>query len=232
MSWISLNSMNTLIETSIEREKRFFGQWRKIQLKWESTLLTQMQFWSWRAEVVLSEFLWLMQLPFYSRIWRYYKDEIEELLSGFTWGENVKFRLRKYGESHGKITVKTRLGIQNGYKVYKETDVLISAKMADLLFADVWESITPVKKRRYIILGPDDKPWDVDVYEEENSLLIVCEREAGSIRETFLIPKWIGREITSDKFWKPRISTAWLQSSPVETWSPTLKKKLFDILAS
>lgn len=98
-------------------------------------------------------------------------------------------RVRQYGEEYGKITVKKRHGIENGFKVYTEYDIPVHVRVSRALLHDMSYFTTPVKKRRYIIAGPDGKPWDIDVYEDENSWLILCEREASNTKEHFRLPK-------------------------------------------
>jgi hypothetical protein len=62
----------------------------------------------------------------------------------------------------------------------------MSSTLTNLLLFSIDPRITPVKKRRYIIFGPDGKPWDIDLYEEENSFLLTGEREAKSIDEQLI----------------------------------------------
>lgn len=180
--------------------------------------------------MIMGEFLWQLSLPYYNRMVRRYRDTIDTIISDITPSNSLKIRIRKYGDSHWMITIKIRHGIQNGYKVYTEKDVYISVTFADFLLSEMNQLITPIVKRRYIMCWPDGKPWDIDIYEEENTGLRMAEREADSTREKFKIPPWIGKEITNDKIWKPLLSTWWLQEKPISEWNQSMQKRLWAIL--
>jgi CYTH domain-containing protein len=70
-----------------------------------------------------------------------------------------------------------------------------------------------IKKRRFRIPS-GNHTWEVDVFEGENEGLIVAEIELNSPEETFDLPAWIGKEVTSDK----RYYNAWLSLHPFSDW--------------
>lgn len=59
-------------------------------------------------------------------------------------------------------------------------------------------SISELSKIRYLI-NYESKVWEVDEFLGENSGLIVAEIELKSEEETFKIPDWIGKEVTSEE---------------------------------
>jgi CYTH domain-containing protein len=54
-----------------------------------------------------------------------------------------------------------------------------------------------IKKKRYVLFF-EGKKWEIDVFEGENSGLIIAEIELKSEDEIFQIPDFIGEEVTSD----------------------------------
>ncbi len=59
-------------------------------------------------------------------------------------------------------------------------------------------SVSELSKIRYKILF-ENKLWEVDEFLGENEGLMVAEIELESEDETFIIPKWIGEEVTGEE---------------------------------
>ncbi|MDR2684300.1 MAG: CYTH domain-containing protein [Prevotellaceae bacterium] len=70
-----------------------------------------------------------------------------------------------------------------------------------------------IKKTRWIVPTAKHK-WEIDVFEGENSGLIVAEIELETIGETFEIPDFIGQEVTSDI----RYYNSFINQHPYSTW--------------
>lgn len=70
-----------------------------------------------------------------------------------------------------------------------------------------------IEKVRYLI-EHDGNTWEVDVFEGENSGLIVAELELDNEGQAFTLPPWVSREVTLD----PRYSNYNLASHPVSSW--------------
>lgn len=55
-----------------------------------------------------------------------------------------------------------------------------------------------LEKTRHDVRGPDDKIWEVDVFDSPKGPLIVAEIELQTENEELRIPGWAGREVTMD----------------------------------
>jgi len=75
-------------------------------------------------------------------------------------------------------------------------------------------SITPmIEKYRTKVLY-EGKIWEVDEFEGDNKGLIMAEIELKSEDESFLIPPWIGQEVTGDN----RYFNSFLARNPFKNW--------------
>lgn len=70
-----------------------------------------------------------------------------------------------------------------------------------------------IHKCRYTIPHADDI-WIVDEFFEENAGLVLAEIELTSEAQTFVLPSWVGAEVTHD----PRYANANLVSHPYSRW--------------
>ena len=59
--------------------------------------------------------------------------------------------------------------------------------------------ISELSKIRYFIPHDDGNTWEVDEFLGENEGLIVAEIELASEDESFLLPDWVDKEVTSEK---------------------------------
>ena len=70
-----------------------------------------------------------------------------------------------------------------------------------------------IEKVRYTLAaGPHT--WEIDVFEGDNTGLVVAEIELGSEDEAFDKPTWVGDEVTDD----PRYFNSNLVANPYRTW--------------
>jgi len=70
-----------------------------------------------------------------------------------------------------------------------------------------------VSKKRYKV-SYAGKVWEIDVFEQDNSGLVVAEIELNSIDEEFQRPCWIGDEVSSDM----RYYNTELARHPYKSW--------------
>ncbi|MBP1150244.1 MULTISPECIES: CYTH domain-containing protein [Methylocaldum] len=70
-----------------------------------------------------------------------------------------------------------------------------------------------IEKTRYFVdVGPHT--WEIDVFEGDNTGLVVAEIELGNPDETFEKPGWLGEEVTYD----PRYYNTSLSTNPYNSW--------------
>lgn len=72
---------------------------------------------------------------------------------------------------------------------------------------------TPIIKTRYF----DEykgKKWEIDVFEKENSGLVLAEVELYSEKENIMLPGWIKKEVSGDE----RYFNSWLTERPFTSW--------------
>lgn len=78
-----------------------------------------------------------------------------------------------------------------------EYEYPIPVKDAEELLKNLCIGPLVVKTRYYLELGKH--LWEIDVFEGENSGLVVAEIELTHPREEFLRPEWLGEEVTEDE---------------------------------
>ena len=74
-------------------------------------------------------------------------------------------------------------------------------------------TIPIIEKYRTKVLF-EDKIWEIDEFEGENKGLIMAEIELKSEDETFVVPPWIGQEVTGDI----RYFNSNLAKNPFKNW--------------
>lgn len=123
------------------------------------------------------------------------------------------------GPNQGQPSIRIRL-LGNKYfltiKVSKSS--LIRAEFEYPLPASDGEALLKlvphrVEKTRYN-LHLDQKLWQIDVFGEKNSSLLLAEIELNSSREKFNKPLWIKEEVTNDQ----RFTSHYLAFNPFSTW--------------
>ncbi|MEM6298132.1 MAG: CYTH domain-containing protein [Bacteroidota bacterium] len=70
-----------------------------------------------------------------------------------------------------------------------------------------------IEKVRFIVKY-QDKVWEIDRFEGENEGLVVAEVELDHEGEEFILPAWIGEEVSHD----PRFYNASLIKQPFKSW--------------
>lgn len=71
----------------------------------------------------------------------------------------------------------------------------------------------PIEKLRYHVTYQGDL-WEIDEFEGDNVGLVIAEIELESADQKFMIPPWLGREVTDES----RYSNARLATQPFTRW--------------
>ncbi len=93
-----------------------------------------------------------------------------------------------------------------------EYDYPIPVEDADEILDRLCTSPVVEKTRHYVRQGTH--VWEIDVFEGENTGLIVAEIELGSEDETFERPAWLGEDVSHDK----RYYNVALAKMPYSQW--------------
>jgi CYTH domain-containing protein len=70
-----------------------------------------------------------------------------------------------------------------------------------------------IHKTRYR-LPVDGHVWEIDVFHGANEGLVLAEIELESEKESFILPDWLGQEVSGDK----RYYNAYLSQTPFKSW--------------
>jgi adenylate cyclase len=75
-------------------------------------------------------------------------------------------------------------------------------------------AVTPpvIKVRKTVVA--DGKKWEIDFFEGDNQGLILAEIELRSENEQFILPDWVGQEVSGD----PKYYNSQLAVKPFLTW--------------
>jgi adenylate cyclase len=109
----------------------------------------------------------------------------------------------------GYITIKGKSSVSGLSRLEWEKE--ISLEDAQLLLS-LCEKGVVEKIRHEVPVG--NHIYEVDVFEGENKGLIMAEIELSSETESFLIPDWLGEEVTND----PRYYNSYLSKNPYLIW--------------
>ncbi|PKQ64926.1 hypothetical protein BZG02_03505 [Labilibaculum filiforme] len=117
-------------------------------------------------------------------------QEGKKLIQGYIWSDPTKsLRIRIAG-------IKAFLTIKSGTNPLNRSEFEYEIPIQDaqdlLLLCD-----SKIEKTRYLI-PQNNLFWEVDVFEGNNTGLIVAEIELNSADEQFEVPQWIDREVTND----------------------------------
>lgn len=77
-----------------------------------------------------------------------------------------------------------------------------------------------IEKTRYVVRAEDGKTWEVDIYHGEHEGLRLAEIELASADEAFILPPWLGKEVTDNG----RYTNAQLSQCAFKNWPPEDKK--------
>lgn len=106
------------------------------------------------------------------------------------------------------LTIK---GISKG-ALRKEFEYEIPVNDAEYILNEICKKPAILKKRYRIPWG--DFIWEVDEFLNENEGLVIAEIELDTEYQIFDLPKWIGKEVTSDE----KYYNAYLVNHPYKTW--------------
>tara|TARA_B100001778_G_scaffold186914_1_gene153943 strand:- start:4353 stop:4880 length:528 start_codon:yes stop_codon:yes gene_type:complete len=138
-------------------------------------------------------------------ITQYYLDDYSYVGDVFEiYGQRIKFddtmfhqakvwRLRKIDEQFwlsGKSEKIDSLALEFERRISEKKYNLIQKNLA----------VNPIEKTRHHWRNGEHL-WEIDVFEDELSSLIIAEIELKNKGENFEIPQWIEREITNEKQW-------------------------------
>lgn len=127
---------------------------------------------------------------------------------GFIFQENkLAFRVRQKGEKY-LITLKAWIDEMTRHEFEYE----VPEKDAQLMFENYCNRPPMTKIRYHIPLGKH--VWEVDVFEGDNTGLIVAEIELSSKNDVFEKPDWVAEEVTSDL----RYLNTYLYETPYSEW--------------
>ena len=119
-----------------------------------------------------------------------YSDKIKQ---SYIVNDNQKvIRVRKKGDNYFLTIKGNTIGISRS-----EFEYSIPKKDAEYLFKQFCSSGIIKKTRHYV--QNKNHLWEIDEFHGKNSGLIVAEIELKSEDETFDVPNWIDKEVTSEK---------------------------------
>lgn len=117
-------------------------------------------------------------------------------------------------------TVRVRIVGQNGYLTIKGTTIGVSRPEFEykVPLGEAIEMLKlcsiPVIEKYRTKVPHEGKTWEVDEFEGENKGLVIAEIELKSEDETFSVPPWIGKEVTSDiRYFNSRLAV-----DPFKNW--------------
>jgi adenylate cyclase len=140
--------------------------------------------------------------------WQENADEGIQMIQGYmSSNDKSSVRIRVNGEI-ANLNIKSKtIGAQRS-----EFDYLIPVAEAMEMLETLCNKPF-IKKTRYHVKF-QDHTWEIDVFAGENQGLIVAELELNSVDENFVLPDWIGKEVTDD----PRYYNICLVSHPYKDW--------------
>ena len=79
--------------------------------------------------------------------------------------------------------------------------------------------VRPLIEKTRFVVGHEGHAWEIDVFEGENSGLVVAEIELESADEEFALPAWAGEDVTGDvRYYNQR-----LVEHPYSRWDPACR---------
>jgi adenylate cyclase len=153
-------------------------------------------------------------------------DEIERkfLVNGEEWRSAVVgTRIIKQGylANTDDCSIRVRVSDDTGYISVKSAGLHIARKEYEYVIAlddavemlDRFCSGNRVEKTRFLV-EHQGREWELDVFEGENSGLIMAEIELGAVDEEVDLPGWAGAEVSGD----PRYLNSNLSTEPFSKW--------------
>jgi len=152
-------------------------------------------------------------------------EEIERkfLVSGEAWRETAEGTRYRQGflSTEPERTVRVRVAGPRGSITVKGKN--LGARRAEFEYeipvADAERMLDTLCKRPLIekvryVLAVGAHTWEIDVFEGDNSGLVVAEIELRREDEAFERPEWVGDEVTDD----PRYFNSNLVANPYRAW--------------
>jgi adenylate cyclase len=125
-----------------------------------------------------------------------------------TKNDRISMRVRIDGDETATLTIKTaRTGIER-----HEYEFAIPVADAKELMEQREGAV--ISKVRHIVRNGTFN-WEVDVFDGDNSGLVIAEIELDRADRVIELPNWIGEEVTDDR----RFYNADLAKNPYSTWS-------------
>lgn len=129
----------------------------------------------------------------------------------------ISVRIRQVGARY-LLTLKK--GLSAGVRQEYETPV--GAEMGEALFRD-FPHPPPISKQR-LMIPLDGHTWEVDVFDGDNTGLVLAEVELEAIDQPLTLPAWVGPEVTHD----PRFTNNALYRQPFSRWGVSYAELLED----
>lgn len=126
-------------------------------------------------------------------------------------GRTVRVRIR---DEKGYLTIKGPSG-KAGLSRYEFEKEIPMEDAQDLML--ICEPGI-IDKHRYLVPASDGHVWEVDEFHEDNDGLIMAELELQSEDEPFVLPPFIGREVTGDR----RFYNSHMRTNPFKLWKADL----------
>lgn len=117
-------------------------------------------------------------------------------------------RVRIAGEK-GFLTLKDKTVGMSRNEFEYEIPVLEAKQMLDTMCDK-----PQIEKYRYVIPAEQGLKWEVDEFLGDNAGLVVAEIEVPTEDMKFLLPEWIGKEVTGDK----KYNNSQLCKKPYKEW--------------
>ena len=117
-------------------------------------------------------------------------------------------RVRIAGEK-GFLTLKDKTVGMSRNEFEYEIPVLEAKQMLDTMCDK-----PQIEKYRYVIPAEQGLKWEVDEFLGDNAGLVVAEIEVPTEDTKFLLPEWIGKEVTGDK----KYNNSQLCKKPYKEW--------------
>lgn len=135
-------------------------------------------------------------------------DQGSRIEQGYLYKTNARTMRFRFADDQLTLSIKwPRFGMHR-----TEKEILLPREFTDQLLRFCEPHI--IRKTRYPIVHAEHL-WTVDVFEGQNSGLVLAEVELNDPRDAVQVPDWCGREVTDD----PRFYNDYLAEHPYNTWA-------------
>lgn len=126
-------------------------------------------------------------------------------------GRTVRVRIR---DEKGYLTIKGPSGKAGLSRYEFEKEIPLEDAQDLMLICEPGI----IDKHRYLVPASDGHVWEVDEFHEDNDGLIMAELELQSEDEPFVLPPFIGREVTGDR----RFYNSHMRTNSFKLWKADL----------